>query len=556
MSQRLFVVTCAVVAVHVSVVAATLAPPAATFGEPFATSPVCAMCHSNSPNAAAMRRPDGGGVAPFDVWGSSMMAHAARDPLFHAVMSAEIAATPSRRADIEASCLRCHAPLAPGITRRELAGDDDRARLGLDGASCTVCHGMRPDGLGSEASFSGGFRIRDDGHLHGPHADPFPMPMQRHTGYTPVHENTVLDPAACATCHTLYTEAIAPDGNDTGIVLPEQTPYLEWRASAFGPDGATPTTCQACHMPVLDDDGRAIVTAIARNPGGFDFGFAAPRRPFGRHQFVGGNTLVPAWLDLDRDRLRPLASSGGLRNTTLRAEAFLANRTADLAIGDPAWSDAAVEFPVHVTIHTGHRFPTAHPTRRAWLAVRVVDAAGEVVFESGGFDDRGRILGPDGDALPSERAGGPIVPARTTISSADEVALYESVMADVGGQATFLLTRGATYLKDSRLSPRGANPTLEAGGDTVTYRVPLASDRGALTVRATLLYQTLGARWEAELLRADTPEVRALASLLDRHPSAPVQVAAADTVLQPVSPAPGEVDRGTHRTAGHPSSRP
>lgn len=557
MKSRLSVSLCALTLAALPIGAADLAPPAEAFAEPFATSPVCAMCHANSRDAAAMRRADGGGVAPFDLWGASMMAHAARDPLFHAVLSAEIAAIPSRRADIEATCLRCHAPLAPGIDRRELRGDGDRAALGLDGVSCTVCHGMRRDGLGDEASFSGNFRIRDDGRLHGPHEDPFPMPMRMHTGYTPVHEGTVLDPALCATCHTLFTEAIALDGSDTGKMLPEQTPYLEWLESAYGPEGATPMTCQACHMPTTDDHGNPIVTAIARNPGGFDFGFTDPRSPYGRHHLVGGNTLVPSWLDLDRGTLHPLGSAGALQGTARRAQASLANGTARVSIPEAKWSGGRAAISVEVTNLTGHRFPTAHPSRRAWLGVEVVDRDGAVVFASGRHDDRGRIVDLDGKPLAQESAGGPIFGAASDIDGPGDVAVFESVMQDVEGGVTFLLTRGATYRKDSRLAPPGVGKDAATGRRAILYRPVLPEDRGPFTVRARLLYQTLGARWEAELRQTDTPEVRAMVSLLERQPSTPVVVATATATLDgAVSPGPVAVDRDTRRTAGHPSSRP
>ena len=42
---------------------------------------------------------------------------------------------------------------------------------------------------------------------------------------------------------------------------------------------------------------------------------------------------------------------------------------------------------------TGHKFPTGHPYRRAWLHVRVIDREGTTLFESGAVDDEGRIVG-------------------------------------------------------------------------------------------------------------------------------------------------------------------
>ena len=56
----------------------------------------------------------------------------------------------------------------------------------------------------------------------------------------------IRDAELCATCHTLYTKALGPDGKVIGE-LPEQMPYLEWLNS----DYRDKQTCQDCHMPVV-----------------------------------------------------------------------------------------------------------------------------------------------------------------------------------------------------------------------------------------------------------------------------------------------------------------
>ena len=48
----------------------------------------------------------------------------------------------------------------------------------------------------------------------------------------------------------------------------------------------------------------------------------------------------------------------------------------------------------------------------AGLRVEVKNAAGKVVFRSGGFDARGRLVDAAGKVLPSEIAGGPMAAAR------------------------------------------------------------------------------------------------------------------------------------------------
>jgi hypothetical protein len=52
---------------------------------------------------------------------------------------------------------------------------------------------------------------------------------------------------------------------------------------------------------------------------------------------------------------------------------------------------------VAVSNLSGHKFPTAYPSRRAWLHVTVRDGAGATVFESGAFRPDGSVSGNDMD---------------------------------------------------------------------------------------------------------------------------------------------------------------
>ena len=47
---------------------------------------------------------------------------------------------------------------------------------------------------------------------------------------------------------------------------------------------------------------------------------------------------------------------------------------------------------------TGHKLPTAYPSRRAWLHVTIRDRDGQVIFESGAIEPSGLIRGNDNDA--------------------------------------------------------------------------------------------------------------------------------------------------------------
>ena len=440
----------------------------------FRPSTLCARCHSEGPRATAMRDANGADISPVGLWQSSMMANASRDPVWRAAVAVEAAATPARRAAIETACLRCHAPMAaPGQSLAGLILEAGGDELAADGASCTVCHRIRPEGLGKEDSFSGGWRI-DEGILaFGPHAEPFARPMRMQTGLLATESKHVLEPALCATCHTLTTPALAPDGSGTGGHLPEQTPYLEWRNSIYSTEREDPSaearTCQDCHLPTRDDEGRVLHTRIARNPGGRDFPRTDERSPFGRHVLVGGNALVPRLLGAHRALLDVPAPRAAFDRTVEAAEGQL-RAAATLDLVALSCRDDVLHVDVAVQNATGHRFPTAHPTRRAWIALRVLDGQGDVLFQSGGWDAEGRIVDATGEPLPAEVAGGPTHVHRDEVTASTEVALYEAQMVDAGGQPTWLLMRGERFGKDDRLLPGMARGRASSRGDASARR--------------------------------------------------------------------------------------
>ena len=504
-----------------------------------------------------MRDAAGRDIAPYDLWQATMMANSARDPLWRAFVSAEIAVHPRKRSEIEAKCLRCHAPLA-SAERERLDGDaltldvlDDAGAIGQlarDGVSCTLCHQIRDEKLGDPASWSGGFKAGGEQVIYGPHRGPRTRPMQRHTGYTPRHATHIEQSSLCATCHTLFTHALNDDGSRTGDVLPEQTTYLEWRNSDYNDESAEPgpsaRSCQDCHMPTTDVEGRTIRTGIARNPGGRDFPWVSPREPYGRHLVVGGNTLVPAIL---RDGPWRAAPKRAFDAVIAAARHMLTEQTARVEIVDVTRAGERTLVVARVTNLTGHKFPTGIPLRRAWLRLRVRDESSRVLLAWGAHDEAGRIVDQTGNVLPSEKAGGPVPPHRHRTSSAEQVPIYEAIMNDASGAPTFSLLRGARFGKDNRLLPNGWSPThpdakatapagvngdadFQGGSDRVVFELPAVPN--ARSIEVDLLYQTLGARVAAELFRHKTPEIEAFRRAYEAADRTPVVVAGAKRRLE------------------------
>lgn len=536
------------------------APPSAALNlGAFATSLQCGQCHASGEAAAALRDAAGRPVGMLDLWRSTMMGSAARDPYWRAVVSAEIARRPAVREAIEHKCMRCHVPMSsaqaaldgvdpPGLD--VLAAATPEGTIARDGVSCTVCHQITTKGLGAEESWSGGFAIAADRIAYGPHQDFFATPMLNQSSFTPTTGPHIRASALCGTCHTLFTGAMDADGAPTGEVLPEQTPYLEWRNSDFVDEGelvgSSAATCQACHVPKTDADGVPLSTRVARRPDGKDFP-TIPDRDIGRHLFVGGNTLVAAMIRDVAALVAPDVPAAAYDATIGAAREQLQQRTATLQMGPATWKDGVLSAEVGVGNLAGHKLPTAYPSRRIFLRLRALDGAGATVASLGEVDGAGRLV-VGGAPRSEELAGGGTLPHRDTIDAWDQVQVWETVLGDADGAPTFSLLSAGRYLKDDRILPLGwaadgphADVTAPVGvdgdgdfgpgRDVVTFHLPLAT--APAKVVATLLYQPIAPRHVAELAAVQTDEVAIFLGLWSQADRTPETLATASAVVEP-----------------------
>ncbi|MCA9571105.1 MAG: hypothetical protein KC656_24870, partial [Myxococcales bacterium] len=252
---------------------------------------------------------------------------------------------------------------------------------------------------------------------------------------------------------------------------------------------------------------------------------------------VGGNTLVPQLFRDHHDILQPRAAPEAFDEKIARARQQLQTNTATVALENIDVSGATLSFRTYADTVAGHKFPTGIPLRRAWLRVQVTDADGATVFLSGDFDGTGRIL-VNGQVAPFEGQGGPIPPHHASITDDDQVQIYEAVLADLAGNPTYRLLRGAGYVKDNRLLPEGWNPNgvniprvgpigtdgdpdYASGGDTVQWMVDTTGFTAPFHIDARLYYQSLAHRFGEEIFVANTPETEGLRAVLetaDRRP--------------------------------------
>ncbi len=473
----------------------------------FQTSDRCMACHNGLSTAS------GADISIGFHWRATMMANSSHDPYWQGSVRREVTDHPESQPKIEDECSICHMP----ITRYEaklrgktgqifahlpISTDDTEQRQAADGVSCSVCHQITKEKLGTPESYNGGFVV------HPPDADglrteygPFEIQKGRVTimrssteGYRPDKSDHIRDSELCATCHTLKTEALGAGGKVIGA-LPEQMPYPEWLHS----DYRNKQSCQDCHMPEIKEP-----VQVARVLGELREGARV-------HSFVGGNFFMLNMLNRYRGELSVSALPPELQNGVEATLEFLRTRTASIAIENVTTVSGRLRADVVVRNKTGHKLPTAYPSRRAWLHFVVRDRDGRAVFESGALNPDGSIAGNDNDADP-----GRFEPHYTEISSADQVQIYESILGDERDRVTTGLLTGVHYLKDNRLLPDGfdkqtadhdiavvgdafTDPAFTAGSDRIRYSAPLGAASGPFTIEAELWYQPIGFRWANNL---------------------------------------------------------
>jgi hypothetical protein len=236
-----------------------------------------------------------------------------------------------------------------------------------------------------------------------------------------------------------------------------------------------------------------------------------------RHVFVGGNFLLQNLLNEHRDELGVQALPAELTAAAQRTADFLRTQSARVNVIDFQRTSNGIAFTVQTQNLTGHKLPTAYPSRRAWLHVAVRDRENRIVFESGALRPDGSIVGNDNDADPLK-----FEPHYAAIQSPDQVEIFESILKDSDGHVTTGLLAGVGYLKDNRILPAGFDKATAQADIAVIGRAAVDSGfigafartryeigtraRGPLHITAELWYQPIGYRWAHNLEPYKAPE--------------------------------------------------
>ena len=461
--------------------------------DPFRSSVICVSCHetdgTGQPNVV---------IGP---WQGSMMAQAARDPLFYACLTI----ANQDAAFVGDICIRCHSAGGWLSGRSEPTDGSALTRSDRDGVSCNVCHRMvdpvfKPnvspavdetilDNISPLPVIPGGANYVMDplDVRRGPYDDI----DQVQPGHPWLHSPFHRSPELCATCHDVSNPVYARQPDDTYVpdtlgaaftpeagkyaMFPLERTYSEWLHSEFAQTGVdmggrfggsltVVRTCQDCHMPVTE--GR-----------GCEFGLY--RDDLRAHEFAGGN----AWV---QDMVWNLYADEGLNFDYLQqgkdnATAML-QRACTLNV-----TQSGSLIKVRIINETGHKLPTGYPEgRRMWINVKVLDDSMTLIREFGGYD--------------------PLMADLTT----NDTKVYEvhlgldETMAALTGLPVgkgFHFAVNNVVLKDNRIPPRGflnqayqevqAKPigTYYSDGqywDVTAYPMPI----GAASVEVNVFYQT------------------------------------------------------------------
>jgi hypothetical protein len=407
-------------------------------------------------------------VEPAYNWLGSMMAQAARDPLFYACLTIANQDAPES-GDL---CIRCHSP-AGWLEGRSTPTDGSALNNNdREGVQCDFCHKLiKPTSLGvnpfpDDADYTANTYPRDQTYLgtltaipahsadgmyitdsdnakRGPFADAVP---KHQFYYSPFHPEAGL----CGTCHDVSNPAFTKDADGNYVpnafdqpapdfspyeLFPIERTYSEWLMSAYNtPEGVyapqfggnedTVATCQDCHM--------RDTTGVGCNKSG-----TPTRDDLPMHDLTGGNTFVPLLLDT----LFPgETNQSALANGIARAESMLKKAASmNLTVTESGNNYLA---QVRVTNETGHKLPSGYPEgRRIWLNVKAYNENDQLIYESGAYDPATGILTHDADAKIYEIKPG----------IADDVAAVTGY--EVGPSFHFAINSKIYF--DNRIPPRG-----------------------------------------------------------------------------------------------------
>ena len=316
-------------------------------------------------------------------------------------------------------------------------------------------------------------KVTDSKTVFGPYKGCRDLPDENSVDMTPTHGVAITDPAMCGSCHVVETEILDKTKTYTRESFykqqpksHEQTTYLEWLNSRFQTKvpplpGATPQTCQQCHMPRMMDN-QPITTKIANiqdntftDAQGKPFPNTAPaaditltpRSDYGRHTFVGANVFVLEMFKQFAPQLGLTTADPNYDTSTFKfvprldlsiqeTAKQMQAATASVAIVAQRRSSSGLDVDVQVVNKTGHKLPSGVGFRRAYIEFTAMDASGKVIWSSGRSTDKGVLINDQGQTLATEFSKTQWQPHWRIITGSNQAQIYEVRTKDLQGLLT------------------------------------------------------------------------------------------------------------------------
>ena len=438
------------------------------------TDAKCRSCHAGGIDD------DGKAFRPWDTWAGTMMAQAARDPLFLAALTVAEQDSPG----IGTLCWRCHSPqgFVKGNATPALGtmlDDDDR-----EGVACDACHrsldpSMTMPVIDPKGPYAGnGYLFWDPGLAkRGPYMD------ADSPAHTTIADSFTSSAKLCGQCHELSNPRVMmkdANGNDTGRPFPLDTTFTEWSSYAAG---AGAKTCVECHMRPAAGDLQLSTFASGKTR-------TKPRTHFFAAANVWGIAAVMAAEPmLASKRILAFGTAWDEAVATLASavKVEITSAPAMVARGEPLTA------AVRVTNLTGHKFPTGYAdARRSTLRVELIAFSASLAFGS-------------------------------AIVASIDAHVYEAVHERRTGTThlEWHIALSDTIAKDTRIPPKGFVPgpttpilgaTYGDGFDETMVVIPFPtsppSDLSRFVLRASVLYQATLAEMVDALAVANTTDMR------------------------------------------------
>jgi hypothetical protein len=496
----------------------------------FVTSDQCTGCH-NATATLAPSRPDLPSMLYYlqssppktvnlsinGEWRVSMMGLAGRDPIFFSQLNSEVTLHDNLKDHpgdakefVQDLCLHCHGVMGQRqyhddtgkyFTRNVLRDPDSTyGALARDGVSCTVCHRISPEGLGTPSTYTGNFNLGPPDQMNGPYKNVIDLPMKNTLGMKPQEGDQIKGSDLCGTCHTIVLPVYRANGfpvmeNGKQKTFVEQATFFEWLNSDFADNGPTPQSCQDCHMPrsfTHDGVSSPLAYKIANIEDNtfpaVDYRAPDPeitlttRDDYHRHTLLGINVFALEMFKQFRTELGLYANDPMLRTSlnTINAldtaidtssNEIAKTNTADVKILSVQRTNQTLQIDVKVTNKAGHSFPSGVGFRRAFLDLQVL-FGDEVVWESGATSPKGVIVDGSGQPLITEaftrqqQQFQPHYWTQNPITSQDQVQIYEELVVNPEGLLTTSFIALDQKVKDNRLQPRGWSSTGPEAAET------------------------------------------------------------------------------------------